>query len=271
MELLDSRPEEKPFSVQIFGSDPSIMAEAAKIVESSGADIVDINLGCSVRKIIKTGAGVALMRTPEKAEAIFKQIRKSIRIPLTVKMRSGWEKSGEQALRIAKISECCGVDAVSIHPRTASQGFNGKADWSIISAVKNAVKIPVIGNGDILAPEDALAMKDLTACDAVMIGRAAIGAPWIFSQVIALINGCTIPAVDLAHRSNIMNRYVKASVRHLGEKRASLMMRSRLGWFVKCLPRNSRFRESIKRISCEQEALELIDAYFARIDETHLS
>lgn len=271
MELLDSRPEERPLSVQIFGSDPSIMAEAAKIVESSGADIIDINLGCAVRKIVKTGAGVALMRTPEKAEAIFKQIRKSIGIPLTVKMRSGWEKSGEQALRIARISEYCGVDAVSIHPRTASQGFNGKADWSIISAVKKAIKIPVIGNGDILVPEDALAMRDLTACDAVMIGRAAIGAPWIFSQVIALINGCAMPSVDLTQRRNIMNRYVTTSVKHLGEKRASLMMRSRLGWFVKGLPRNSRFRESIKQISCEQEALDLIDAYFFQIDATEPS
>jgi len=259
--LLKSRREEKPLSIQIFGSDPFILAEAAKIVEQSGADIVDINFGCSVRKVIKTGAGVALMKSPEKTEAILQAVRKSIHIPLTIKMRTGWDKSGEQALGIARIAEFCGVDAIAVHPRTATQGFNGKADWSIISAVKKIVSIPVIGNGDIAAPEDALVMRNITGCDAVMIGRAAIGAPWIFSQAAALFKGMEIPSIDLAYRFHIMKRYATASVKYLGERRASLVMRSRLGWFVKGLPHSSRFREAIKRISSEQEAMELIDRY----------
>jgi nifR3 family TIM-barrel protein len=261
LDLLDSRPEEKPLSVQIFGADPAILAEAALIVEASGADIVDINFGCSVRKVLKTGAGAALMKSPEKTEAILQTVRKSIRVPLTIKIRTGWDPSGEQARNVARIAEFCGVDAIAVHPRTATQGFGGKADWSVIAAVKRNVSIPVIGNGDVVIPEDAMVMRKTTGCDAVMIGRAAIGAPWIFSQVTALFKGLEMPHIDLAHRFNIMKRYVAASVQYLGERRASLLMRSRLGWFVKGLPHSSKFREAIKRVSSEKDALELINTY----------
>jgi tRNA-dihydrouridine synthase B len=179
LKMLDSAPDEKPLSVQIFGAEPSIMAEAATIVEASGADILDINFGCSVKKIIKTGAGVSLMQTPEIAEALLKAVRKSIAIPLTIKIRTGWDPSGNQALQIAKIAQTCGVDAIAVHPRTATQGFSGKADWSVISAVKQAASLPVIGNGDIVRPADAVRMQQTTGCDGLMIGRAAIGYPWI--------------------------------------------------------------------------------------------
>jgi len=260
-QLLASSPQEKPIAVQIFGADPAIMAEAATIVEASGADILDINLGCSVKKVIKTGAGVALMREPEKAEAVIKAVRESVNIPLTIKMRTGWDKSGGQAFKIAEIAEACGVDAIAVHPRTATQGFSNKTNWSIIGTVKKIVSIPVIGNGDIEKPEDAIKMQNITGCDAVMIGRAAIGNPWIFSQVLALIQGKEVSPVDLALRFEVMIRYLKASVRFFGEKQACHMMRSRLGWFVKGLPHSSRFRESIKRISSEDEAIKLITTY----------
>ena len=260
-EMLKSRIEEKPLSVQIFGSDPHIMAEAAAIVEASGADILDINLGCAVKKVLKTGSGAALMKASDKAEKIFLAVRKAISIPLTVKMRAGWDKSGGEAFAIAKIAEAGGVDGITIHPRLATQGFGGKADWSLIAAVKNSVSIPVIGNGDIVTPENALAMKMETGCDAVMIGRAAIGDPWLFSQVISLTNGKEKVSPDLTERFNVMATYLNTSIECFGEKRACRMMRSHLGWFVKGLRFSSSFRESIKGISTKKEALSFIGEY----------
>ena len=260
-ELLASRSAEKPLSVQIFGSAPSILTEAATIVEASGADILDINLGCAVKKVLKTGSGAALMKEPQMVEAILKAVRKTVKIPLTIKMRTGWDKSGTQAFKIAEIAQACGVDAIAVHPRTADQGFGGKADWSLIAAIKKLASIPVIGNGDIVMPEDALRMQNETGCDAVMIGRAAIGNPWIFSQVLALTRGDKVTFPDIYQRFEVMTKYLKSLVRCFGEQRASRMMRSQLGWFVKGLRYSSRFRESIKRISTEEEALSLIKEY----------
>ena len=261
LKMLDSVPDEKPLSIQIFGSDPSIMAEAATIVEASGADILDINFGCSVKKIVKTGAGVSLMQSPKIAEELLTAVRKSITIPLTIKIRSGWDPSGSQALHIAKIAQTCGVDAITIHPRTATQGFRGKADWSVISAVIQETSLKVIGNGDIVKPADAVQMKKTTGCDGIMIGRAAIGYPWIFSQSLASLHGENITAVELDQRFEVMKQYVHASVEYIGEKVACRMMRSRLGWFVKGLRFSSKFRESIKHLSSEKETLELIETY----------
>ena len=266
--MLDRHPGEKPLSIQIFGSDPLIMAEAAEIVESSGADILDINFGCSVKKVVKTGAGVALMRTLEKAEKLLKAVRKTVKIPLTIKIRTGWDKSGSQAIKISEIAQECGIDAIVVHPRTASQGFRGMADWSVISAVKKKVSIPVIGNGDIVNPEDAIRMFDETGCDAVMIGRAAIGNPSIFSDVLALLRGEEVPQRDLFCRFDIMIKYLKASVEYLGEKQACFMMRSRLGWFVKGMRFSSSFRESIKHISSEEQALQFIRSYRDKVMQT---
>ncbi len=259
--LLTSVQSEKPLSAQIFGADAGIMAEAAAIVEETGADILDINFGCSVRKVVKTGAGAALMRTPDKAQAVIKAVRGAVRIPLTIKIRSGWDASGEQALNIARIAEDSGVDAVAVHPRTAKQLFSGKADWSLIAAVKEELSIPVIGNGDIFCAADALNMLSQTGCDAVMIGRKAIGNPAIFRQVRAAINGDPIAADNLVDRFDTMIDYLKASVEYLGEEAACRMMRSRLGWFAKEMRNSSKFRESIKHLSTEKEGVELISAY----------
>jgi len=265
--LLESAPEEKPLSVQIFGSDPDIMAEAARIVEVSGADILDINFGCSVKKILKSGSGAALMRRPDLAEAVIRSVRAAIKIPLTIKIRTGWEKNGDDARIIARIAETEGVDAIAIHPRLASQGFKGRADWQVISDIKRAISIPVMGNGDIVTARDAIQMVTETGCDAVMVGRAAIGNPWIFGQIDALLKNRDFQETDLSTRFRMMKRYLRASVAYSGEEHACYMMRSRLAWFVKGLPHAKHFRESIKYISTEKEALELIEGYRESIDK----
>ena len=264
-QLLDSLPKEKPLSVQIFGFDPGIMAEAARVVESSGADIIDINFGCSVKKIVKNGSGVALMKMPKTAAALIKSVRNAVRIPLTIKLRTGWNPTGNQAFEISEIAEACGVDAIAIHPRTATQGFSGRADWSIIAALKRRVDIPVIGNGDIFSAQDALKMLEETRCDAVMIGRMAIGNPYIFRQVLARIRGEEVPAPDTDHHFKIMTRYLQESVKYFGEELACRMMRSRLGWFSKGLRNSGQFRKSINRISTEAEALQRIEEFRASL------
>jgi tRNA-dihydrouridine synthase B len=266
-QLMQSTPVEKPLSIQIFGSDPAIMAEAASIVAATGADIIDINFGCSVKKIVRNGAGAALMETPHKAEALIKAVRNAIAIPLTIKIRTGWEKSGAQALKLSEIAEACGVDAVTVHPRTATQGFSGQADRTVIAAVKQKLKIPVIGNGDIQTADDAVKMLNETGCDAVMIGRRAIGYPWIFSEVLARQRGQGESTADPSRRFDMMRQYLQASVTYCGEELACRMMRSRLSWFSKGMRNSSKFRESIKRISSQAEAEELITKYQESIEE----
>ena len=261
LKLLDSHADEKPLSVQMFGTDPAIMAEAAIIIESLGADIVDINFGCSVRKVVKTGAGVALMKDSGHAETLLKTVRKAIHIPLTIKIRTGWDISGNQAVEIAKIAECQGVDAIAVHPRTASQGFRGFADWSIIKRITQSVSIPVIGNGDINTWKDAVRMIQETGCNAVMIGRAAIGNPFLLTQTAMALKGERPPENNMEMQMSIIRKYLHNAVEYMGEKSAMYAMRSRLGWFVRGLPHNCRFRESIKHLTTESEALNLIHAY----------
>lgn len=263
--LMDTVPEEYPLSVQLFGTDPEITASAAQRAVTAGAAIIDINFGCAVKKIVKTGSGVALMRTPDKAEALLKAVRKAVAVPLTIKIRSGWDASGRQALEIAQMAEACGIDALTIHPRSAAQGFRGQSDWSLIGAVKRALKIPVIGNGDIVAAEDALRMLSQTGCDGVMVGRAAIGNPFIFSAILALLDDRKPSSPSLARHFNVMKRYVKDSVTYLGERQACLMMRSRLGWFVKGLYGSSQFRKSITQVGNQAEALTAIEGYEAML------
>jgi nifR3 family TIM-barrel protein len=263
--LLDSTPQDQPLVIQIFGSDADIMAEAALQVQAAGACAVDINFGCAVRKIVKTGAGVALMKRPGVAEKLLAAVRGVLRIPLTIKIRTGWEGSGRQALQVAAIAEDCGVNAITVHPRTAGQGFSGEADWSIIAAVKRQATIPVIGNGDIGTPGDAVRMLEATGCDGIMIGRKAIGNPWIFATIGARLKGIPEPDIDAGQRFEMMLRFLRATVDYCGETAACRMLRSRLGWFVKGLPGSSRFREGIKHLSSEAEALDLIAAYRERV------
>lgn len=261
-ELLKSHPAERPLSVQIFGADPDNMRQAAQIVQGLGADLLDINLGCSVRKIVRQGAGAALMREPERLEAVLRAVRSGASLPLTVKMRSGWDPSGDQAVAAARIAEDCGVDAVAIHPRTAPQGFGGTADWSLIARLKGSVSIPVIGNGDIQGPEDVLRMQRETGCDAMMIGRASMGNPWIFSQALDLLNQRPPSSPDLSARLELILRYIDYMVEHYGELRSVLMLRSRLAWWVRGLPRCSSFRAAIVRLKSRKEMIDAVESYF---------
>lgn len=257
-QMLASTPAEKPLSLQIFGSDPAIMAQAARIVQDSGADILDINCGCSVRKILKSGSGSALMRDLAATRRILEAVRAAIDIPLTLKMRTGWDQSGDQAVELANIAESSGVNAVILHPRTARQGFGGAADWRLIAKLKDCLSIPVIGNGDITEPEHALHMMAETGCDAVMVGRAAIGNPLIFSQINDLLAGRQPRPISLRARAEVMERYVEDSVRYLGETRACYMLRSRLAWFAKGLSHASHFRQAIRSINSKAAALSLV-------------
>lgn len=261
VQLLDSTPEEKPLSVQIFGSNPLIMADAARIVQDSGADILDINFGCSVKKILKSNSGSALMKDPPLARRILDSVRQAVTIPLTIKIRSGWDPSGVQALEIAQMAEDCGVDAITVHPRTAVQGFRGEADWSLITRVKNSLSIPVIGNGDVTAPEDAMRMLAETGCDGVMVGRAAIGNPMIFTQILAADQNKPTAEPTDGQRIDMMTRYLRDSVRYIGEETACRMMRSRLCWFVKGMRNAGQFRNAIRFIASEREAVDLIRRY----------
>ena len=261
IDLLASVPEERPLSVQIFGSDAAIMADAAQRVETGGADIVDINFGCSVRKILKSGSGAALMREPRQAKGLLTAVRKAVKIPMTIKMRSGWDDSGDQAVELSRLAQDCGVDAVTIHPRTARQGFGGQADWGLIKRVKEMLQIPVIGNGDIVEARDAIRMMADTGCDAVMVGRAAMGNPMLFGQIEDLLAGRPARDIRTPDRLALMMRFLDACVEHLGEKKACFMMRSRLAWFAKGLPLAAHFRKAIRLVETRAEAHRIIREY----------
>lgn len=267
MELMTSKEEERPLSIQIFGSDPGVLADSARIVAEHGADIVDINFGCSVKKVLKGGAGSALMADLPRAEKILKEVRKATSLPFTIKMRSGWDASGDEAVALGRIAQDAGVDAVVLHPRTARQGFSGHSDWSRIKRLKQELAIPVIGNGDVTKPEHVLEMMEQTGCDGVMIGRAVLYAPWIFRQALRLLENRPMEEIDLDDRKKVLFDYLDDTMDYLGEEHGCRVMRSRLAWFVKGLPHAAKFRGEITRIASKEQAGELIEEFFRNIEE----
>ena len=268
LSYLKSDPKERPLAVQIFGSEAHSMAIAAEIVLRIGADVLDINLGCPVKKVTRTGAGAALMLEPALLRAIIKEVRQAWPGPLTAKIRAGWRPGRLLAVDVAKLLEDHGVDAVTVHGRYASEGFSGKSDWSVISEVKKAVQIPVIGNGDVFSPQDAIRMRQMTGCDGVMIGRGAIGNPWIFKQIKELERGISPPsAPTIQERKDFIMRHFDLLCHFVGQDRAALMMRGLLFWYTKGLPMSSKFRGSIARIKDLNSLNKAMDMYFSALEE----
>lgn len=252
--LMQSVPEEKPLGIQLFGSDPEVLAEAAVIAETRGADLVDINMGCSVKKVLKSGAGAALLKDETRARAIFREIRKKIRVPLTVKIRSGWDSSSINAPEIARIAGDEGVDAVTVHARTSRQGFSSKADWRVIADTVSSVKVPVIGNGDVRSLKDAESMQSETGCSGVMIGRAARGNPWIFS-------GVSKSDVSAKEKFAVASEHYDMLVEYFGPERATLEIRKHLAWYSRGLPNARTCREDINRAETPGEVRRVLEGF----------
>lgn len=248
--LLAPFPGEHPMQAQIFGSDPVCMAEAACLaLEASGADILDINMGCPVGKVVNNGDGSALMKDPEKAARIAEAVVKAVNVPVTVKMRRGWDKGSINAVELAVLLESVGVAGVTIHGRTRVQMYGGQADWSTIREVKEAVKIPVFANGDVFAPEDAVRILKATGADGVMIGRGSFGNPWLFAQAKAALAGEEIPPLPpLAERCDALVHQIERSAEFRSEKVALLEARRHYCWYLKGVKYANYYKEQINRM-----------------------
>lgn len=244
LELLRLTSGEHPIFAQLFGREPSAMAEAARICEQHGFDGIDINMGCPVPKVVKSGAGAALLRDPARAAAIVSAVRKAVALPVTIKTRSGWSEREINVVSFSSKLEQAGASALFVHPRTRSQGYSGKANWSLIGQVVKTVSIPVIGNGDLLTRTDCERMLAQTGCAGVMIGRGALGNPWIFSQ----LAGMPYPPGP-SERQRVFERHVWLEIEHLGsESRAVFSMRKQLIWYSRGLPGASRLRRELGKI-----------------------
>ena len=263
-ELMKTVPEDRPLGAQLVGCRAEAMAEAAKIVEGLGYDLLDLNLGCPVPKIYGNGAGSALLGKPEDAKNIFTQVVKAVKkIPVTVKMRLGVkDASGHEAAAIAKIAEDCGVDAITVHGRTREQGYSGSADYKAIRRVKDAVKIPVIGNGDVLSGVDAVRMRSVANVDGVMIGRGGLGNPWIFRQIDAALSSEAIPQEPtLDEKKKTVLEHLTLELEHRDERTALLHMRRIACWYFKNLPGVSEFRGMINSCPTVSGMRELIGSF----------
>jgi nifR3 family TIM-barrel protein len=267
-EYLKTCADDHPLGAQVFGADPEIVAEASRIIADRGVDLIDINMGCPVKKVIKTGSGAILMKDPDRVARIIDSVKKAVSIPVTVKIRSGWTHGSINAVEIACIAEDSGADAITIHARTADQGYSGVADWKVIAEVKKTVKIPVIGNGDIWRPRDAVKMLRETSCDAVMVGRGSLGNPWIFKGIIQACSGQTenyLPSLD--QRQKMIKNHWEMEIQFLGDRLADKRFRKHLLWYTKGLEGASRFRQLAGKLKDAEAILNELNEYFRSVGE----
>lgn len=266
LQYLFFREAERPIGFQLFGSDPSVVAQAVELIEPYQPDFIDLNFGCPVKKVIKRGAGAALLKDIDRLEEITRAVIKYSSKPVTAKIRKGWDANQNNALEVAKRLEQCGVAAITIHPRTQAQGYGGQADWQTITIIKQNVALPIIGSGDVRSGEDAKRMIDETGCDLVMIGRGALGNPWIFQQAKALLEkGESLSPPDLGERLSVMLHHLEDCARVRGEMIAIYEMRKHLGWYTHGLPGSTQLRANLFRLKSTAAIKELLQEFFHQL------
>ncbi|MCH5280860.1 MAG: tRNA dihydrouridine synthase DusB [Lachnospiraceae bacterium] len=262
-ELMQIHQEEAPVSLQLFGSDPELMGEMARRIEDRPFDLLDINMGCPVPKVVNNGEGSALMKDVKLAGKILSSVARAVKKPVTVKIRKGFDEEHVNAVELAKIAEDAGVAAIAVHGRTREQFYSGEADWEIIAKVKDAVSIPVIGNGDVTDPESAKKMFDETGCDGIMIGRAARGNPWIFSQVNRyLTDGTYAEKPDPVKMKETILQHARLMVQYKGEYLAIREMRKHIAWYTAGMPNSARFRGKINAMETMEELTDSVCSLF---------
>lgn len=261
-ELLRSHPEERPLGLQLFGDDPAVLATAAALVAEDG-ELLDINMGCPVNKVIRSGAGSALLREPLRIARIIAAVRRAWSKPLTVKIRSGWDVAGINYLEIGRIAQEEGAEGITLHPRTRSQGFSGRADWEQIRQLKAALQIPVIGSGDIFVAEDALAMLASTGCDGIMIGRGGYGNPWLIRDILALQKGESKPSPPppAAHQA-AAELHLDLFLESFPERKALLDMRKHLCWYSRGISGAAAFRTQVNQLQSLPQMRQLLAGFF---------
>ena len=258
--LMNMKGEQQPVSMQIFGSEPDVMAEGARIMQAYGAQIIDINMGCPVPKVVNNGEGSALMRNPELAAEIVSAMVKAVDVPVTVKFRKGWDDASVNAVEFARRMEAAGASAIAVHGRTRMQYYSGKADWNIIGQVKEAVTVPVIGNGDIFVPEDGKAMLEQTNCDGIMLGRGALGRPWLYRQMIEYLRTAGYEGEPtLEQRRQVITHHAQLICEEKGERVAMKEMRKHIAWYYKGLPGAARMRDAINTVATMEDLEHLLE------------
>lgn len=260
-DLLKTTPEDRPIGMQLFGDDPEMLAEAARLVEEHG-ELIDINMGCPVRKVVGTGAGSALLRDPLKVARIVRAVRRATSLPLTVKIRTGWVCGDDTFLDVGRVAQEEGCDAVTLHPRSRAQMFEGRANWARIGELKARLDIPVIGSGDLFDARDVVRMLEETGCDAVMVARGAMGNPWIFREALSLLAGEGPTPPSVADRLTVARRHLELFTAFEGDRVALMEMRKHLSWYCKGLPGAAQFRAAVNRIEHASELVEAMEGFF---------